>query len=1178
MKRLKELGSFVLFGLSAIAAIAFFYYNTRTVDLARHEKTMASLYELESLDSRLNEDALKIRAGTLRHYDSITRSSLRLRQVEAELQTLLPAGTSLDSILGALSADLEDKLSLMENMKSEGAELRNSLHYFQLGVKILAGSRVAKTIDHLAYDLLTVNAGVADESLKQSLPKRLREMRKQRALVPSEQLVEFDSMLSHGNVILENNELLDDYLQQIISHATDRKIASLREVYTRAFAQSERRAGIFRSLLVAFTALMLAYLGFTMWRLKAAHELQKQASARLEFQQFALDQHAIVSMADAQGRITYANQKFCDISGYTLQELLGNNHRILKSGQHPDSYYAEMWRTVSKGKVWEGDVCNRAKDGRLYWVHSTVVPFLDTGGEPWQYISIRTDITAVKKAESQMAENRQFLHSITNAMGEGVYALDTQGDLTFMNRKAEEMLGWSQQELLGRNIHDMVHSTQADGKHMPFEECPARKSILLGETFHSAEETFTTRNGEHFPVAMVASPLISNGIASGSVAVFRDIREQKRTHEELKQARDQALEASRLKSEFLSTMSHEIRTPMNGVIGMTELLLDTPLDTQQHEFAGIIKDSAVSLLGIINDILDFSKIEAGKLEIENIEFTLLPVVESILEILAGKAREKGLILMSHVDPAIPANVMGDPGRLRQILLNLAGNAVKFTPSGEVVVRVMPLGKAGERHRLRFEVTDTGIGMSPETAARLFQPFTQADGSVTRKYGGTGLGLSICKRLTELMGGTIGVESEAGHGSRFWLEIPMAEGAHRALPRTARDFSGTGVLLVAASRTQREILFDYLKTWGIHAAGARNGDEALQLMQKDNAFNVAIIAGNLPDIDADTLLNKLREFSRTIKFILLADSDAAREQATERGFKGALLQPVRQSSLLDTMMHCMDRRELDIPVAEERRIKPRMIVDTALAIENHTLILLVEDNTVNQKVAINILNRLGYAAQIANNGQEAVDMLDQLPYGLVLMDCQMPVMDGFDAARAIRNLEKDTRKHIPIIAMTANAMQGDRERCLEAGMDDYVSKPIEPKTLSAVLAKWLPNEEPPAMPDTAGDAVIDMRRMSDLFGDDVEIIRELLSVFLSTTGPLLDKLKIAIDNADYDKIKSIGHQVAGSAANLGIPQLQMQGRAIEQAAAESDIGQASTVHASMLVSIHQVADFVKNNLG
>ena len=1187
MKPKSAAPSFLLFSLSAIAAIAFFYYNTRSIDLGRHERTMAYLHELRTLDHRLDELSLKARSGLLPNYDPISETSRQIVMLEHQLSALLPQTPELQHMEATLSGEIQKKLALVENLKSENAELRNSLHYFPLGVRVLRETAIKDPIEHFAYDLLTAHVGVADDALRHSLSERIKSLERLRDKVPVGKQIVFDAMLAHGQIVLKNNKMLDGYIEQIFQLQTDQQITGLRKAYSRIFESTERRIGIFRTLLVGFTALMLGYLGFLLWRLRAAHEGQKALSTSLEFQKFALDQHAIVSMTDVRGDITYANDKFCEISKYSREELLGRNHRILKSGKHSDEIYKNMWQTVSSGRVWEGEICNRKKDGSFYWVHSTVVPFMNDQGKPWQYISIRTDITALKDAESRIEESRQFLLNVTNSMGEGVYAVDAAGNTTFFNREAQRLLGWSEAEILGINLHETIHYQTETGDPVSNAACPTYLAISEGKPYSSESDAFTAKNGDIVPVAIVVQPILKNGRIVGAVGVFRDIREQRQVRKTLESALEQALEATRLKSEFLSTMSHEIRTPMNGIIGMTDLLLDTPLDSQQSEFTNIIKDSANSLLGIINDILDFSKIEAGKLEIEHIEFTLLPVVEGVLDLIASKARDKGLTLMGQIDEAVPANILSDPGRLRQILLNLAGNAIKFTPQGEVLVRVRHLGLQDGLHRLRFEITDTGIGMSPEVSARLFQPFVQADGSVTRKYGGTGLGLSISKRLVELMGGDIGVASTEGQGSTFWLEIPVKQGQHSSMPLTARDFSDISALVASGSKMQSEILCNSLKRWGIHVVNSESGEEAIKCMRDTPTFHVALISSQLPDMVPDALVAELLSINENLKLILLANQDSARDDASARGYHSTLLQPVKQSSLYDAFMQAMDRRKRDVSVqVDRRRISSVATPDSAQALKTSSMVLLVEDNTVNQKVAISLLNKVGYAAQIANNGREAVEMVQQRPYKLVLMDCQMPVMDGFEATRAIRNLETMTGSRLPIIAMTANAMQGDRERCIEAGMDDYLSKPIDTQSLSEILARWLPDvggtdsRKPPDYRPAIADShvIVDETRLRDMFGDDQTIIKELLTVFVSTTIPLLDKLHIAVDHAEFADIKTIGHQIAGSAANLGIPRLQALARAAEHAASEQDIRQAAAVHASMLEAMALLSDFIKTRHG
>ena len=518
-----------------------------------------------------------------------------------------------------------------------------------------------------------------------------------------------------------------------------------------------------------------------------------------------------------------------------------------------------------------------------------------------------------------------------------------------------------------------------------------------------------------------------------------------RTREELRKARDAAETANAAKSVFLSTMSHEIRTPMNGVLGMAALLRDTPLNAQQQEFARTISDSGEALLAIINDILDFSKIEAGRMRIDLVDCALLPLAEGCVDTLASRAASRGLALASFVDPALPAMVRADGGRLRQILLNLVDNAIKFTPAGEVTLRVMVASQQPGACRVKFEITDSGIGIGEAALAQLFQPFIQADSSITRNYGGTGLGLSICKKLLELMGSHFEVDTRPGCGStfRFYLDLKVAAPAAEA-----RMLPPGNVLLLTPLPRQASVLIDYLRSWGMPAEHAASAQEALEM------------AGTLPPalIIIDNALPGMADAARTLaashagaRLMLLADSGSAQEAALHAGFHASLRRPFRQSAFQEALLFALDPRHAMLTEPDATSAAGS---DDAPELASPGLVLLVEDNLINQKVALHQLSRLGYAAHLASNGEEALEAIRQNEYALVLMDCQMPLLDGFEATRRIR-LGEDGKRRLPIVAMTANAAEGDRERCLAAGMDDYLAKPIVRDALAALLRKYVP---------------------------------------------------------------------------------------------------------------------------
>jgi two-component system sensor histidine kinase/response regulator len=531
-----------------------------------------------------------------------------------------------------------------------------------------------------------------------------------------------------------------------------------------------------------------------------------------------------------------------------------------------------------------------------------------------------------------------------------------------------------------------------------------------------------------------------------AAALHRTMGAGERTREELRKARDAAETANAAKSVFLSTMSHEIRTPMNGVLGMAALLRDTPLNAQQQEFARTISDSGEALLSIINDILDFSKIEAGHMDIDIVDCALLPLAEGCIDTLASRAASRGLVLASFVDPALPAMVRADGGRLRQILLNLVDNAIKFTPSGEVTLRVMLAGQAHGLCRVDFEVIDSGIGIGEQTLSRLFQPFVQADSSVTRTHGGTGLGLSICKRLLELMGSQIEVDSRPGLGStfRFSLELVAA-----APPAPAPPLPSGKVLVLTPLGRHAAVLGAYLQSWGMQARHAASAQEALAADPASPLL--AIIDGMLPEPEPTARM--LAAAHPGLRLMLLADSDSAQELAVRTGFHATLRRPFRQGALQEALLFALEHRHYMLGASDAAPAGDGAVLAPGPAAA--CLVLLVEDNLINQKVALHQLGRLGYAAHVASNGEEALKALALHDYALVLMDCQMPLLDGFEATRRIRDAERaNGSPRLPVVAMTANAAEGDRERCLAAGMDDYLAKPIVRETLAALLRQYV----------------------------------------------------------------------------------------------------------------------------
>jgi PAS domain S-box-containing protein len=673
---------------------------------------------------------------------------------------------------------------------------------------------------------------------------------------------------------------------------------------------------------------------------------------------------------------------------------------------------------------------------------------------------------AVEERERARDAERKFQHLIESAP-DAILITDGEGRIVLSNRQAERLFGFSPDELAGRSI-EMVVPEQFRVRHRAhrasYATSPAIRSIRDG--FDSVGRK---RNGIEFPAEVrISHAELSGGLLM--ITVIRDMTRQRRAERELLAAKESAEAAARAKSDFLATMSHEIRTPMNGVIGMTDLLLDTELTAEQREFAETIHNCGRHLLAIINDILDFSKGEAGKLTLESIDFDLRATTEEVVDLLAERAADKGLNLACLFHADVPTALRGDPGKLRQILLNLIGNAIKFTGQGEVVVTVSLVRRTDNEAVVRFEVADTGVGIEAEPQRHLFQPFVQADSSTTRKYGGTGLGLAICKQLVRLMDGQIGVESQVGKGSTFWFTIRFQVSSATLPPfnATVTDLKGRRLCVVDDHATNRRVIELYAEKWGASCLSAENGYQALQLLREaarcNQACDVAIIDSQMPGMSGLDLVKAVKADSllAATRLVLLTSRGQRGDAvlARDAGCMAYLTKPVRETQLRECLAAVLNAAPASMTVEGNSGHE----VPTSTLITRHSLaearmrdsprILLAEDNVVNQKVAVRMLEKLGYRVDVVSNGREAVEAVSRVNYAMVLMDCQMPVMDGLQAATEIRRQEA-SGVHLPIIAMTANAAVDDRAACLAAGMDDFVSKPVHAQTLAAVLARWHP---------------------------------------------------------------------------------------------------------------------------
>jgi len=871
---------------------------------------------------------------------------------------------------------------------------------------------------------------------------------------------------------------------------------------------------------------------------------------------------------DVQGRFTFANKKFCHSVGKPMNEILGKTDFEFFPRELALKYQRDDARVMGSLENLDTVEAHITPGGDKLFVHVIKSPLYDALGRVVGIQGIFWDVTQRKKIEEELAYERDLLRALLDNIPDRIYFKDVQSRFIRCSGSMVKRLG-------AKEVKDVVGKTDFDfHPHEMAQEFfeDEQRIILTGQPLINKLERQVDVAGNDIWATVTKVPIYSqNGAVTGIIGISRDVTQLKKAEEALELARDDALESSRVKSQFLANMSHEIRTPMYSITGMTGLLVDTRLSLEQREYVENIRDSTETLLGIINDILDFSKIEAGKLSFEMIDFELRESIENTVEMLAEHAQRKRVELNCWIDPAVPNHLRGDPGRFRQVLANLLANAVKFTERGEVLVRVGTLVETENQITLRFAVSDTGIGSEPKAVPLIFQPFTQADGSTTRRFGGTGLGLTISKQIVELMKGEIGVESAPGKGSVFWFTLPFQKQAvaEKAVPGL-EDFADASVLVAEPHDSSRNIISEMLAAIPVKVRFAKTAEECLHALRA-SPVNLLLLDISRLEFEDLTLINAIKADPATaaVNVVVLAPIGMRLDPVVMRatGIAGCTMKPLRRSRLYECLRHVLKgsgedtfKREHQAPQTIERR---------------NARVLLAEDNPVNQRLTLRQLKKLGFPAEAVANGREVLQALERVPYDIILMDCQMPEMDGYDTAKAIRRMSEGN-SHTPyIIALTANAMLGDRDKCLGSGMNDYLPKPLDLADLEGVLERALAKLQPVEQEISARSSCLDQAVIAGLRElrepNEPDSLKELAELFMKDARMRIGRLERALADKDGPAAAAAAHTLKGSANNLGARHLAALCGSLERAAKSADLAEAANILLDVKGEFQKVKD-------